>query len=48
MVVDVVKFEAGGSLALRLDGFYLVATPGFVFRDGFGLDSTCRWSAEQF
>lgn len=44
--IELVKNEAGGSLELRVDGLYLVARPGFVFRDGFGLNSTCRWSSE--
>ena len=47
IAVQLVKNEAGGGLDLRLDGFYLVAQPAFVFRDGFGLNSTCRWSSEE-
>ena len=47
VVVRLVKVEAAGTLELRLDGFYLYAAPGHVFRDGLDLASTCRWTSEQ-
>jgi len=43
--VRLLKNEASGSLALALDGAFLVPAAGFLFGDGCESQSSCHWSA---
>jgi len=47
VVVALQKNVGGDTLLLHFDGVHVVSGAGFLFADGFGAESTCRWSAEQ-